>query len=354
MDNTNTICPLCNKDFSDSTNDNIIKCPDCGINYHKNCWELNGGCSTADCTQNPSNMQQHKKDSETACPKCGSKIKPNTSFCTSCGVPLNNKKAEPPQKRYCPICHNEIFNNQQFCTKCGYKINNQPYPVVPQTKKKSKKKIIIPIVIALSVILLAVVGIIVYNTFLVSNVELSDHTLNIEIDSSYQLSCTVTPETALNKSVKWTSTDTNVATVDDEGNVTAVNKGTVTITATTSSGKVDECVITVTHKSLSTVYDLIGGKDNDYYCTLSYDGSYMEIDTNPFDIDDYSSITATKLVQDTNNALGLPTSVWTKMSNTNALDGRVSETYGDITVSWKYHPDNGLEVIYECNYEYNK
>lgn len=53
MDNTNTICPLCNKDFSDSTNDNIIKCPDCGINYHKNCWELNGGCSTADCTQKP-------------------------------------------------------------------------------------------------------------------------------------------------------------------------------------------------------------------------------------------------------------------------------------------------------------
>ena len=37
----------------------------------------------------------------------------------------------------------------------------------------------------------------------------------------------------------------------------------------------------------------------------------MEIDTNPFDIDDYSSITATKLVQDANNALGLPTSVWT-------------------------------------------
>lgn len=51
-----------------------------------------------------------------------------------------------------------------------------------------------------------------------------------------QLTATVTPENAADKSVTWASSNTNVATVDANGKVTAVANGTCTITATTEDG----------------------------------------------------------------------------------------------------------------------
>ena len=62
-----------------------------------------------------------------------------------------------------------------------------------------------------------------------------------------QLTATVSPSGAANKSLKWESSDETVATVSDSGLVTAVNRGTCTITATAldGSGKSDSCEITV-------------------------------------------------------------------------------------------------------------
>ena len=50
------------------------------------------------------------------------------------------------------------------------------------------------------------------------------------------LVATVTPSTAANKNVTWTSSNTNVVTVDNNGLVTAVAAGSATITATTNDG----------------------------------------------------------------------------------------------------------------------
>lgn len=61
------------------------------------------------------------------------------------------------------------------------------------------------------------------------------------------LVATVTPNTATNKAVAWSSSAEGVATVSDEGVVTAVAAGTATITATTESGSfTDTCSVTVT------------------------------------------------------------------------------------------------------------
>lgn len=46
-------------------------------------------------------------------------------------------------------------------------------------------------------------------------------------------------------------------------------------------------------------------------------------------------------------ALGAPDSVFTKMTQTRALDGLVSESWGHWEASWTYHPDNGLDVLIE-------
>lgn len=62
-----------------------------------------------------------------------------------------------------------------------------------------------------------------------------------------QLTATVAPSNASNKSVKWTSSNTKVATVSSSGKVTAVANGNTTITATAAdgSGKKDICAVTV-------------------------------------------------------------------------------------------------------------
>lgn len=58
----------------------------------------------------------------------------------------------------------------------------------------------------------------------------------IKGEEPLQLKWTVLPVTAVNKEVIFTSSDETVATVDEDGKVTAISSGTVTITATAKDG----------------------------------------------------------------------------------------------------------------------
>lgn len=42
--------------------------------------------------------------------------------------------------------------------------------------------------------------------------------------------------------------------------------------------------------------------------------------------------------------LGTSAAVVAHMENTRALDGRQTDSWGDFTASWIYHPDNGLDI----------
>ncbi len=79
----------------------------------------------------------------------------------------------------------------------------------------------------------------------VTGVTLDRSARYMEIGEEKTLLATVTPSDATDKSLKWTSSDSSVARVED-GKVTAVGEGQATITVTTvDGGYTAECVITV-------------------------------------------------------------------------------------------------------------
>lgn len=81
----------------------------------------------------------------------------------------------------------------------------------------------------------------------VTGVTLNKASTSIVAGGSETLTATVAPSNASNKTVSWASSATAVATVDNNGKVTAVAAGTATITVTTADGaKTATCAVTVT------------------------------------------------------------------------------------------------------------
>ncbi len=80
----------------------------------------------------------------------------------------------------------------------------------------------------------------------VTGVEINKESLSLKTGESETLIATVSPDNATNKVVTWNSDDDTIATVDNNGKVTAVKKGTTTITVTTEDGSFsDTCEVSV-------------------------------------------------------------------------------------------------------------
>lgn len=84
------------------------------------------------------------------------------------------------------------------------------------------------------------------NAVPVTSITLNKTTLALTVGGDETLIPTIAPESATNKDLTWTSSDTAVATVDQNGKVTAKAVGTTTITATAASGVTATCTVTVT------------------------------------------------------------------------------------------------------------
>lgn len=83
-----------------------------------------------------------------------------------------------------------------------------------------------------------------------TGINLDKSSLELIEDESAQLSATILPENATNKSVNWTSSDVSVAMVSPDGTVYAVKAGQATIMATTvDGGFVALCKVTVKAKT---------------------------------------------------------------------------------------------------------
>lgn len=80
----------------------------------------------------------------------------------------------------------------------------------------------------------------------VTKVTLNKTSASMKKGDRLQLSATVLPQTAADKSVRWESSDSAVATVDGKGVVTAVSAGSAKITASAANGISAHCILTVT------------------------------------------------------------------------------------------------------------
>ena len=81
----------------------------------------------------------------------------------------------------------------------------------------------------------------------VTSLTLNKTSLTVNKGATSTLSATAGPSDANNKTVKWTTSDSSVATVSSAGEVKGVKRGTATITATAAdgSGKKATCSVTV-------------------------------------------------------------------------------------------------------------
>lgn len=78
------------------------------------------------------------------------------------------------------------------------------------------------------------------------SVSLNVSSLKMETGDTSRLTATVLPANTTDKSVTWKSSNDAVAAVASDGTVTALKRGTATITATTANGKTASCKVTIT------------------------------------------------------------------------------------------------------------
>lgn len=94
----------------------------------------------------------------------------------------------------------------------------------------------------------------------VTSISLNKTSVTMEALATYQLTATVKPDNAADRTITWSSSDPEVAAVDDSGLVTALKKGTATITAAAQdgSGVTKTCTVTVSNTAyiVSTVDEM--------------------------------------------------------------------------------------------------
>ena len=109
----------------------------------------------------------------------------------------------------------------------------------------------------------------------VESIEVNPSSLDLVEDDDYQLSVTILPVDADTMDVVWSSSDNDIATVDADGVVTGILAGTVTITATTVNGGLqDNAIVNV----LPRIETFIEFDDESLYLTSIYEsGGTMDV-----------------------------------------------------------------------------
>ena len=92
----------------------------------------------------------------------------------------------------------------------------------------------------------------------VSSISLKAEKTNIDVGNTIKVKTTISPDNATDKTIEWSSSDDNIATVSG-GEVTGINPGNAIITAKSSNGK--ESSVTITVKAIQASSVSLNKKD---------------------------------------------------------------------------------------------
>lgn len=285
------------------------------------------------------------------CSKCKKILPIGSAFCPTCG---NQNLLQ-----FCQNCKKIVPNSVKSCPTCGGWDAEASTSIQERVKPRKKKKRVFPVFIVLFLLIGAAIAAWWFFFSPVDKITLTPMAINLKEGENAVIECKLSPSWTCPFGVKWESTDAEIATVNQKGEVTALKKGECHIIVTARGTQKKRGVyVAKDGTDLVSIYEIIGGKAP--YCQLAKDESYLIIDTNPENVREYywSEIKGAPwelkyeadgmaYIVKANEALGLPSSITIKMGQTRALDGQQTETYGDIEVNWSYHPRHGLEVLYE-------
>ena len=117
----------------------------------------------------------------------------------------------------------------------------------------------------------------------VTNLTLNARSATVNKGETYQITATIVPENATIQNIAWSSSNESVATVDENGLVTAVDNGTCYITATTTDGTDISRRMNITVKSTEATADNviineIQTRNIDMFIDPSYNyGAWVEL-----------------------------------------------------------------------------
>lgn len=123
------------------------------------------------------------------------------------------------------------------------------------------------------------------NSIVPASITLNEQSLSLIVGNTSQLSATVSPNDAKDKSVSWSSSDANIATVSQDGLITAIAPGTATITAKTNTGgltatcsvevkKIEVASVTVSKET----FEMIVGQEETLTASISpLDATYKGV-----------------------------------------------------------------------------
>ncbi len=162
----------------------------------------------------------------------------------------------------CPECGFDLEEDVKVCPNCGTRVSSGaesgettetsetaegPEEAAPPVEPKKRKLWPIILLIALIAAAIAVwLGFRYYNKHYVAHeIHLAEKSLDLIVGDTSALSFEILPETTKNKSVTWASSNDAVASVSEEGVVTAIGSGQCEITVTTNNGITDVCTVGV-------------------------------------------------------------------------------------------------------------
>lgn len=101
-----------------------------------------------------------------------------------------------------------------------------------------------------------------------SKISLNKSSLTLEVDkNTSKLVATVEGSSNADKTVKWTSSKNEIATVDENGVITPIKAGETTITATTSNGLKASCTVKVNPQIINETITIQRGVKTEYKLT---------------------------------------------------------------------------------------